>query len=119
MLSGAPGDTHTQLPIRSLSGAYPDDQDDQDNKKKILDLKIKYISKMLVFLLLLNYKILRTRPPGLGYLTQSVTTTLEVNLQVRSFESVRSKVLTAKHRRSLRLLCTVGGNQKTLNVYQI
>ena len=32
-----------------------------------------------------------------------------------SFKSVRSKVLAAKHTASLQLLCTVGGNQASLD----
>jgi len=36
-------------------------------------------------------------------------------LIANSFKSFKSKVLTAKHRRSLQLLCTVGGNQARLD----
>jgi hypothetical protein len=36
-------------------------------------------------------------------------------LIANSFKSFKSKVLIAKHRRSLQLLCTVGGNQARLD----
>jgi len=41
------------------------------------------------------------------------------NLTIFDKDQADREVLTAKHRRSLRLLCIAGGNQAKLNVYRI